>query len=106
MSADVTKETNKELWWRWTKNIGLNLATLPIAVASIFIPVTLPISVTISTSIFEPSPDRIYAELVVLDTRTGKVVYQNDDYYTTVPEDEDLAEVADRLLEEFCVQWD
>lgn len=81
-------ETVKEFYARWFRNIGLNLLTFPISLASAFIPVPIPLSVTISTSIFEPNPEDVFVSLIVVDTKTSKIVFQNDYYTTYLPGDD------------------
>lgn len=95
-------ETIKEFYARWTRNIGFNLMTFPITAASAFIPVPLPISVTISTSLFEPSPEDIFVSVIIIDVKTREIVYQNDYFSTSIPsDDEELQELGFDLLEDF-----
>lgn len=95
----IQTETGKETFWRWFGNIGWNLLTLPISIASSFIPITMPISVNISTSIFVPSPDRIFATCIVVDGRTGRVVYQSDYYSRSAPvEPDQVVDLVEELL--------
>ena len=95
-------ETLKEFYARWTRNIGFNLMTFPITAASAFIPVPLPISVTISTSVFEASPEDIFMSVIIIDVKTREIVYQNDYFSTSIPsDDEDLQELGFDLLEDF-----
>jgi hypothetical protein len=95
-------ETIKEFYARWFRNIGFNLMTFPITAASAFIPIPLPISVTISTSVFEASPEDVFVAMIIIDAKTGKIVYQNDYFCATVPgNDTDLQTLGKDLLEEF-----
>lgn len=98
----ATIETIREFYARWFRNIALNLATLPITASSAFIPVPLPISVTISTSFLEKSPEDCFISMIVIDTKSGRIVYQNDYFNQDLPNDATgLGELALDLLEEF-----
>jgi hypothetical protein len=95
-------ETIREFYARWTRNIGFNLLTFPITAASAFIPVPLPISVTISTSVFEASPEDMFVSLIVIDVKSGRIIYQNDYFHTSIPgNDEKLQKLGETLLEDF-----
>lgn len=95
-------ETTKEWYARWGRNIGLNLLTLPISLVSTFIPITLPLSVNISTSIFESSPEEMFIAMIIIDCRDGGIIYQNDVTSRDIPGDQDdCQELAEDLLDEF-----
>ena len=95
-------ETDQQFVDRWVRNVGLNLLTLPVNLLSSLIPIAAPLSINISTSLFERSPDELFLSLVVVRTSDGRIVYQNDLYEADVPSDSaELAELADALLEGF-----
>jgi hypothetical protein len=95
-------ETSLGFRMRWIRNVTFNILTLPISIASTFIPFAMPISVTISTSLIEGSPERMFLHMVVIDAKRGTFVYQNDYSSKTVPQKESKFEsVVKNLLEEF-----
>lgn len=96
------KETRREFWQRWVRNLTYNIVTLPLGLVSAFIPISTPLSVNISTSILEPSPDRIFATLIIVDLRSAAILYQNDYFAEELPESAgDLRALVERLFEEF-----
>ena len=83
-------------------NLGFNILAMPITLVWIFVPVALPASVFVSTSILKLSPDRLFAYMVAVEAETGRVIYQNDYYANWVPEGPSgYSSLAAALLEEF-----
>ncbi|MFC1706348.1 hypothetical protein ACFL59_05920 [Planctomycetota bacterium] len=102
LSGEVLMETTKEFYVRWFRNVVLNVLLFPVSLVSALVPLAMPISVNISTSIFEGSPEHVSVTMGVIDCRRERFVYENDYYYTTAPRDrEDLQDLAEELLEEF-----
>ncbi|MEM7234270.1 MAG: hypothetical protein AAF517_18980 [Planctomycetota bacterium] len=102
IAAQVKTETERQFWRRWVGNFSFNLLTLPVSLASAFIPVTLPLSVNISTTVVETSPDEVFAQLAIVDLRDGRILYQNDySAYYLPAEPEDFDDWVERLLEDF-----
>ncbi len=93
-------ETSSESYWRWAKNLTLNLVMLPIAAAGFLIPFALPLSISLSF-FFERTPDRAFFGMVCFDPNTRRVEYVNDFYWSGAARDEDAVYAVERMLGDF-----
>lgn len=82
--GEAVLETDEETFWRFVKNITWNLAMLPVSIASAFVPLAMPLTISVSTSFFEHSPDRVWMRALLLDPRTGAAIYHGDFYLESV----------------------
>jgi len=85
MRGTARLETERETRTRWIRNITFNVLTFPFTLASSLLPFPTPLSVTISTQMFERSPDRCFVSAVVVDCRTNRILFLNDYSHESVP---------------------
>ena len=98
----VTVETTKEWYYRWGRNVGLNILFFPVSLLGALFPFASPLTVNISTSFIEGSPEECFFSLVAIEVATGRILYQNDLFTRNIPRDEDdLGGTAEDLLEAF-----
>ncbi len=93
-------ETTAERYWRWVKNLTLNLLMVPVAAVSFFIPIALPLTISLSF-FFEGTPDRSFYGLVAFDPRTGRVEFTNDFFQRGAASLDDAEYAIERMLEDF-----
>jgi len=100
--GEARLETGQETYERLLENFMWNLLLLPISVATAFIPLAMPLTVSLSANFWTGSADTVWVRLVLVDLKSGKFVYHNDYFQsgTALFMEDVWIDVTDGLLEE------
>lgn len=96
-------ETNRESCTRWRGNIIYNILALPLSVTTLVFPFLAPIAFVGSGDyVFAKSPDETFLNMVIIDVRSRKIIYQYDYFIKEWGFSEDaFSEITEDALSDF-----
>ena len=102
LTGSVRMETPREAVNRWSRTLFLNLASVPFVVAGYFIPIALPLTVQISTSLYNPSPDVLSLRMLVVDLSERRAIWHHHYFRARVKLFDDLwTDAAEEFTDSF-----